>query len=150
MKWITGSVFLVVLAARNLRTFSFAPQASKAYMTPGRTQVGADLGLHHPGNPRAYTASEQLQSMVERHHPASSLLISMEGGGWLSAVIAGPCSWLALVNPSHWPANSSQGSTTRRGQRRGRTQPTQRAHHEYLAWAIQEAMPLDPIGHLLH
>ena len=51
-----------------------------------------------------------------------------------------------LVNPSCWSANSNQGSATR-----GHcTQWIQRAHLEYPAWVIGEAVPLDPKGHLIH
>ena len=41
----------------------------------GETQVGADLGLHHPGNPRASAPSGQLQTMQEYHHPVLAQLI---------------------------------------------------------------------------
>ena len=46
----------------------------------GKTQVGADFGLHHPGNPRANTPSGQLQTMLDHHHPAPAQLILH--GGW--------------------------------------------------------------------
>ena len=36
----------------------------------GGTQVGADLGLHHLGNPRACAPSRQLQTMLKHRHPA--------------------------------------------------------------------------------
>ena len=65
---------------------------------------------------------------------------------WWSVVTANPCSWLAWVNPFHWSTNSNQGSATRGGY----TQPTQRAHLEYPAWVIEEAVLLDITGHLLH
>ena len=45
----------------------------------GKTQVGADLGLHHPGNPRASTPSGQLQTTLEHHYPAPAQLI-LHGG----------------------------------------------------------------------
>ena len=41
----------------------------------GKTQVGVDLGLHHPGNPRVSAPSGQLQTMLEHHHPAPAQLI---------------------------------------------------------------------------
>ena len=44
-----------------------------------KTKVGADLGLHHPGNTRASTSSGQLQTMSEHHHPAPAQLI-LHGG----------------------------------------------------------------------
>ena len=84
------------------------------------------------------------------HHSTATLPLhswsSTEGRVWWSVVTASPCSWLAWVNPSHWSSNRNQ-STTVRG---GCTQPTQRAHLEYPAWVIEEAIPLDPTGHLLH
>ena len=46
---------------------------------PGKTQVGADLGLHHLGNLWANTPHGQLQTMLEHHHPASAQLI-LHGG----------------------------------------------------------------------
>ena len=105
-------------------------------VAPGRTQVGNDLGLHHPGKPRACTLSGQLQTTSEHHHPAPAQLIFHKG--W-RLVVNGDSWSLPLttwVNPSHWPANTNQGSTTR-----GRcTQPTQGVHPEYPAWVIGEAV----------
>ena len=43
---------------------------SSGRVAPGKTQVGADLGLHHPGNLRVCTPSGQLQTMSEHNHPA--------------------------------------------------------------------------------
>ena len=48
-------------------------------MAPGRTQVGADLGLHHLGNLWANEPHGQLQTMLEHHHPAPAQLI-LHGG----------------------------------------------------------------------
>ena len=81
---------------------------------PGKTQVGADLGLHHPGNPRASTPSGQLQTS-ENHHPAPAQLVLHRGG---RLGVSGHRQSLQLtvwVNPSHWLANSNQGSTIRGG-----------------------------------
>ena len=44
-----------------------------------RTQVGADLGLHHPGTPRACAPSGQLQTTLKHHHPAPAQLILHRG-----------------------------------------------------------------------
>ena len=49
-------------------------------VAPGRAQVGADLGLHHLGSPRACVWSEQLQTTSEHQHPAPAQLI--HHGGW--------------------------------------------------------------------
>ena len=46
----------------------------------GKTQVGADLGLYHPGNPRASAPSGQLQTHLEHHHPCTA------GPQWRSVV----------------------------------------------------------------
>ena len=54
---------------------------SSGRVAPGETQVGADLGLHHPGNPRASTTSGQLQTRSEHHHPAPAQLILQGGCG---------------------------------------------------------------------
>ena len=48
---------------------------SSGRVAPGKTQVGADLGLHHPGNPRANAPSGQLQSTSEHHHPVPVQLL---------------------------------------------------------------------------
>ena len=45
----------------------------------GKTQVGADLGLHHPGNPRTSVPSGQLQTTLEHHRPAPAQL-NLHGG----------------------------------------------------------------------
>ena len=48
---------------------------SLARVALGKTQVGTDLGLHHPGNPRASVPSRQLKTTTEHHHPAPAQLI---------------------------------------------------------------------------
>ena len=48
---------------------------SSGRVAPGKTQVGADIGLHHPGNPRAWVPSGQLPNMSEYHQPVSVQLI---------------------------------------------------------------------------
>ena len=45
----------------------------------GKTQMGADLGLYHPGNPRASAPSAELQTMWEHHHPTPAQLILHRG-----------------------------------------------------------------------
>ena len=52
---------------------------SSGRVAPGETQVGADHGLHHLGNPRASAPSGQLQTMSENHHPAPAQLIFHRG-----------------------------------------------------------------------
>ena len=44
-------------------------------VAPGKTQVGANVGLHHPGNPLASSPSGQLQITLEHQHPAPAQLI---------------------------------------------------------------------------
>ena len=48
-------------------------------VAPGKTKVGADLGLHHLGNPRACTPSGQLQTTLQYHNPAPVQLILHAG-----------------------------------------------------------------------
>ena len=64
------------------------PRASSSHLrllyslvrvAPGKTQVGIDLALHHPGSPRVCAPSGQLQITSEYHHPAPSQLI-LHGG----------------------------------------------------------------------
>ena len=52
---------------------------SPSRVAPGKTQEGADLGLHHLGNPRASLPSGQLQTTLEHHHPAPAQLILHRG-----------------------------------------------------------------------
>ena len=52
---------------------------SPGRVAPGKTQVEADLGLHHLGNPRARAPSGQLQTTSEHHHPAPAQLIIHRG-----------------------------------------------------------------------
>ena len=67
---------------------------SSCRVAPGRTQSGADLGLHHPGNPRACTTSGQLQTMLEHHHPVPAQLILQ--GRW-RLVVSGHSQFLQLT-----------------------------------------------------
>ena len=48
---------------------------SSGTVVPGKTQVGGDLSLHHPENPRAYAPSGQLQTTSEHLYPAPRQLI---------------------------------------------------------------------------
>ena len=48
-------------------------------VAPGKTQVGVELGLYHPGNPRAFAPSGQLQTTSNDPHPAPAQLI-LNGG----------------------------------------------------------------------
>ena len=105
----------------------------------------ADLDWHHQGNLRTYVSSDSYRHWSTSTWPLHSWS-STESRGWWAVVTASPCPWLARLNPSHWPANSSQSSTTKGGC----TQPTERVHIEYPAWVIGEAVPLDPTGHLLY
>ena len=60
----------------------------------GQTKVGADLGLHHLGNPRACAPSGQLQTTLEHHHPAPTWLILHRG---LRLVVSGHSQCLQLT-----------------------------------------------------
>ena len=52
---------------------------SSGRVTPGKTQVEADLGLYHLGISKASIPSGQLQTMLEHPHPAPTQLILHEG-----------------------------------------------------------------------
>ena len=52
---------------------------SSGRVAQGKTQVGTDLGLNHPGNPRASAPSGQPHTMSEQHHPAPAQLILHRG-----------------------------------------------------------------------
>ena len=67
---------------------------SSGRVAPSRTQVGADVGLHHPRNPRTSAPSGQLQTTVEYHHPAPEKLILH--GGW-RLVVSGHSQSLQLT-----------------------------------------------------
>ena len=43
---------------------------NSCWVAPGRSQVGADLDLHHLGKPRAHASSGELQTTLEHNHPA--------------------------------------------------------------------------------
>ena len=60
----------------------------------GKTQVGADLGLHHPGNPRACTPSGQLYTTLEHQHPAPAQLVLHRG---MRLVVSGHSKSLQLT-----------------------------------------------------
>ena len=109
-----------------------------------KTQVGAELGLHHLRNPRVNAPSGQLHATLEHCHRAPPQLILHRGQ---RLVVSGHSQSLQLtgLGKSHWSANSNQGSTT--GERC--MQPTWRVHLEYPAWMIEEAVPLDRTRHLL-
>ena len=67
---------------------------SSCRVAPDKTQVGADLGLHHPGNPRACAPSGQLQTTLQHHHPAPTQLILH---GWWRLVVSGHSQSLQLT-----------------------------------------------------
>ena len=52
---------------------------SPGTVAPGKTQLGADFGLHHLGNCIAWAHSGQLQTRWEHHHPAPAQLILHRG-----------------------------------------------------------------------
>ena len=52
---------------------------SSGKVAPGKTQVGADLVLYHPGNPRGSKPSGQLHTTSEHHCPVPAQLIYQGG-----------------------------------------------------------------------
>ena len=139
--WLTLRITKPSMSSSHLRLLY-----SSSKVAPGKTQVELIL---------AYFTQETLGTShpVDSYRPhwsTTTLLLyswsSTEGRYWWSMVTANPCSWLAWVTPSHWSANSNQGSTIRGGC----AQPTWRTHLKYPAWVIEEVVPLDSTGHLLY
>ena len=64
-----------------------------------------------PGPAHPVDNYKPLQSTTTLPHHSWS---SEEGGGWWSVFTDNACSWQSWVNPSHWSANSNQGSYNRR------------------------------------
>ena len=115
-------------------------------MALGKTQVGADLALKHPGNPRACAPIGWLWTTWEQHHPAPVQLILHRG--W-RVVVSDHSQSLQLTGlGTSLPLTCQQRS--RLNYKRRVYSPTHRAQLEYPAWEIREAVPLDPTGHLLH
>ena len=110
----------------------------------GKTQVRADLGLHHLGNPRASTPSGQLQTTSEHHHPAQQIL----HGGWRFAVSCHSQS-LQLTGLGESLPLICQQQPRLNYKTRVYSAHT-KVHLKYHALVIGEAVPLDPTGHLLH
>ena len=73
--WLHLGISKLSTSRRHLRLLY-----SPGRMILGRTQVGADFGLHHLGNPSACTPCGQLQTTSEHLHPAQAQLILH--GGW--------------------------------------------------------------------
>ena len=70
---------------------------SSGRVAPGKTQVGADLGLHHLGKPTAYLPNGQLQTTSEHHHPAPAQLIFHR---WRGLVVSDYSQSLQLIGLS--------------------------------------------------
>ena len=98
----------------------------------GETKVGTDLGLHHPGNPRASAPSGQLQTTLEHHHPAPAQLVLH---GEQRLVVSGHSQSLQLTGLGmSLPLTCQQ--QPRLSYRGGCTQSTQKVHLEYPAWVM--------------
>ena len=71
----------------------------------GKTQVGANLGLHNLGNLRASAPNGQLQTTLEHHHPApctAELPQRVEvGSQWSQPVLA--AEWPGKIPPIDLP-----------------------------------------------
>ena len=67
---------------------------SSGRVAPSKTQVGSNLALHHPGNPRACIPSGQLQTTSEHHYPVHAELILYRGQ---RLVVSGPSQSLQLT-----------------------------------------------------
>ena len=113
---------------------------------PGKTQVVADLGLNHPGNPSASASNGQLQTTSEHQQPAPAQLILQ--GGW-RLVVSCHSQFLKLTG-----LNKFLPSICQQQPRLNRKEKVYSAHTKGAPWVppwvIGEARPLDPTGHLLH
>ena len=109
----------------------------------GKTQVGADLGLHHLGNPRASAPSGQ--TALEQHHPALAQLI-LHGGRRLVVSCHRQSFQLTGLGKS-LPLVCQQ--QPRLNYKRRVYLAQRRVHLESPAWLIGESVPLDPTAHLL-
>ena len=69
---------------------------SSGRVASGKTQLRADLGLYHLGNPKARTPSGQVQIMLENHHPAPAQLI-LHSGQWSQPTLA--ADWPGKIPP---------------------------------------------------
>ena len=70
---------------------------SSGRVPQGKTQVGAELVLHHPGNPKVNLPSKQLQTTSEHHHPAPAQLIFHR---WRGLVVSDYSQSLQLIGLS--------------------------------------------------
>ena len=101
-----------------------------------------DLALYHSGNPRASTPSRQLQTTSEQDHPTPAQLI-LHGGQ--SVVVSDHSQSLQLNG-----LGKSLPLTCQQQPRLNYKRRVYSTHMKYPAWVIEEAVPLDPTGHLLH
>ena len=115
-------------------------------MALGKTRDGADLGLHHPGNPRACTPSGQLYTTLEHQHPAPAQLVLHRG---MRLVVSGHSKSLQLTGlGTSLPLICQQQSRLNYNRRvcLAHTKGTPQVP----SLGDGEAVPLDPMGHLLH
>ena len=112
----------------------------------GKTQVGADLGFQHSGNPMASAPSGQLQTTSEHHHAALAQLILHRGQ---RMVVSGHSQLLQLTGLGKSLPLTCQQQPRLNYKRRVYSAHTE-GHLEYQAWVIGEAVSLDPTGYLLH
>ena len=113
----------------------------------GRTKVGADLGFHHPGNPRACAPSGQLQTISEHHHPAPAQLIFHRGQ---RLVVSGHSQSLKLTGLYKSLPLTCQQQSRLNYERTVVYSAHTKGTPEYPVQVILEAVPLDLTGHLVH
>ena len=120
---------------------------SSSTVPPGKTQVGADLGLHHPGNPRASAPRGEVRTNLKYRNPAPAQLILRRGQ---RVVVSGHSQSLQLTGLGKSLPLICQQQQRLNYKRRVYSAHTKGTHLKYSAWMIGEAVPLDPTGHLLH
>ena len=72
--WLRQEISMPSTSSSHLRL-----HYSSHRVAPSKTQVGSNLALHHPGNPRACIPSGQLQTTSEHHYPVHAELILYRG-----------------------------------------------------------------------
>ena len=87
--WLPLEIYKPGTSSSHLRLFYDSDR-----VVLGKTQVGADLGLHHLENPSASKTSGQLQTLSEHHHPTPSQPI-LHRGWWV--MVSGHSKSLKLI-----------------------------------------------------
>ena len=126
---------------------------SSGRVAQGKTQVRADVGQYHSGNPRASTPSGQLQTTSEYHHPAPSQLILPRGERLVvsdhsQSLLTGLGKSLPFICQQPLPFICQQQPMFKC--KRGVYSAHTKGVPQVLSLVIGEPVPPDSTGHLLH